>query len=81
MMSLLSYFFKASFQQGEPLRKMENNNFLYLEGQIIYKGEHSERIGCIKVTLHGKNSHGTGFRVGSKYFMTAFHVIKDVLSK
>eukprot|EP00105_Crassostrea_gigas_P018787 XP_011436996.1 PREDICTED: uncharacterized protein LOC105335031 [Crassostrea gigas] len=69
----------ASFQQGELLRKMENNNFLYLEGQIIYEGEHSERIGCIKATLHGKESHGTGFRVGSKYFMTAFHVMEDVL--
>eukprot|EP00105_Crassostrea_gigas_P034576 XP_019918724.1 PREDICTED: uncharacterized protein LOC105318198 [Crassostrea gigas] len=71
----------AIFQQGEPLRKIEDNSFHCLDGQVIYEEEKLlKRIGCIKVT-YTKDSHGTGFRVGSKYFMTAFHVIEDVLIK
>lgn len=70
----------ANFQHGEPLRKTDGNSFPCQEALLIYNQEKLfERIGCIKVTLHGKESHGTGFRVGSKYFMTAFHVMEDVL--
>lgn len=70
----------ASFQQGEPHRKMFDSTYPYKEGEIMFSQNLKNRIGCIETTS-GRRTYGTGFRVGTKYVMTAFHVMEDALSR
>ncbi|XP_078339460.1 uncharacterized protein LOC111108810 isoform X4 [Crassostrea virginica] len=62
---------------GEPLRRNIDSSYLYREGHILYRSQLFRRIGCI---WSGDN-RGTGFRVGSKYIMTAFHVVGEILKQ
>jgi hypothetical protein len=69
-------------QYGEKLRKPVENCYPYRENKVIVNNELDKRIGCIVCEGNGREgSTGTGFRVGSKYVMTAFHVMKETLSK
>ncbi|XP_061194804.1 uncharacterized protein LOC133202965 [Saccostrea echinata] len=68
----------TSMQHGELHRKAIDSSYPYKDGKVIVDHELDKRIGCIEITAK-RRSNGTGFRVGSKYVMTAFHVMEDVL--
>ncbi|XP_061178838.1 uncharacterized protein LOC133187466 isoform X1 [Saccostrea echinata] len=62
---------------GEKLRKRNNDSFFFREIKNMYKVD--ESIGCITVELPtGEKGTGTGFRVGEKYVMTAYHVVQEI---
>ncbi|XP_061179330.1 uncharacterized protein LOC133187950 [Saccostrea echinata] len=64
---------------GENLHKPIGDSFPYSEIDVISEHNVKESIGCIKVEPHsGGKGNGTGFRVGEKYVMTAYHVVQDV---
>lgn len=50
---------------------------------FVYEIEHlakAAKLVCqIRITNGRETTTGTGFRVGSKYIMTAFHVVKPLL--
>ncbi|XP_062616622.1 uncharacterized protein LOC134278329 [Saccostrea cucullata] len=68
----------SSMQQGELHRKHIDSSYPYKDGKVIVDHELDKRIGCIEISAKSR-TNGTGFRVGSKYVMTAFHVMKDIL--
>ncbi|XP_056001301.1 uncharacterized protein LOC125655555 isoform X2 [Ostrea edulis] len=61
-------------REGENLRKAQNSAFSYRDGDIIFRKLCGQRIGCITT---GKGT-GTGFRVGERYVVTAYHVVEDI---
>ncbi|XP_048732973.2 uncharacterized protein LOC125649466 isoform X2 [Ostrea edulis] len=68
----------TSMQHGEEHRKVIDSSYPYRDDKVIVTHELDKRIGCIEYTTN-KRTNGTGFRVGSKYVMTAFHVMQDIL--
>lgn len=67
-------------QHGEEHRKVIDSSYPYRDDKVIVTHELDKRIGCIEYTTN-KRTNGTGFRVGSKYVMTAFHVMQDILGE
>ncbi|XP_062597412.1 uncharacterized protein LOC134258837 isoform X2 [Saccostrea cucullata] len=67
---------------GENLHKPIVDSLPYSEIDIIHGHNIEESIGCITVEPQaGRKGNGTGFRVGEKYVMTAYHVVQDVFEK
>jgi hypothetical protein len=75
-------FFAGSLLKGEPHRKIFDSSYAYSDGDAIFKNNLCDRIGCIVCGDAGRGvSYGTGFRTGTKYVITAFHVMEDILSE
>lgn len=61
------------------LRKHVDDGYPYKEGDVIHKNNLKDRIGCITVELPtGEKEFGTGFRVGERHVLTAYHVVQGV---
>ncbi|XP_062616710.1 uncharacterized protein LOC134278408 [Saccostrea cucullata] len=67
---------RGNKKHGEKLRKTDDNCVSYIDSEIFHKMQVGKQIGCIQFTRN--NSCGTGFRVGSKYVITAYHVLEDI---
>ncbi|XP_056000881.1 uncharacterized protein LOC130048315 isoform X2 [Ostrea edulis] len=65
--------------EGMKLRKHVDDGYPYKEGDVIHKNNLKDRIGCITVELPtGGKEFGTGFRVGERHVLTAYHVVQGV---
>jgi hypothetical protein len=64
---------------GVLFRKKVDGAYPYREGEAIHEHKLKERIGCITVNLPtGGQDFGTGFRVGERHVLTAYHVVQGV---
>ncbi|XP_061191648.1 uncharacterized protein LOC133199838 [Saccostrea echinata] len=69
---------KNAIEQPTSMQHGEQRWKTIQDGKVIVDHQLDKRIGCIEITAKNR-SNATGFRVGSKYVMTAFHVMEDLL--
>ena len=68
-------------EAGENMRRSDDMALGCSDLKKFFGGDWHKAIGIIQYPIGNNTERGTGFRVGSKYIVTAFHVMKEYFSK
>ena len=72
---ILVFFFHFNLESDGDFRKSQNTALKTKEVIQFVQSKVAESVGCIIIDLKDDGQYiGTGFAVGKKYVMTAYHV-------